>query len=228
MQYIEGDPRERWMHWWIENVDGRPAVTWEQFCAFLLNLLDDPLTRLLDAYEKYSDAKQRENQTARVFLTYLESLESQMEPYTPLQKLYHYYARLRPELRRSLTNYGKFPQDREELCNLATRYEKNMRDTRKAKAKDREKSKETDKFSRGVQRGSPGQQRSKDKDRSAGKPHRTPGYSQNYPIVPSKDETVSECFLCKKVGHYAKSCPDAKKLGSSNPNHTLLKGKKKW
>ena len=87
MQYIEGDPRERWMHWWIENAEERPAVTWEQFCTFLLNLLDDPLARLLDAHEKYSEAKQRESQTARVFLTYLESLENQMEPYTPLQKL---------------------------------------------------------------------------------------------------------------------------------------------
>ncbi|KAI6827991.1 hypothetical protein KC342_g9752 [Hortaea werneckii] len=135
MQYLQGDPRDRCVNWWMANPIEREGVTWSYFTTFLLNLLDEPVARLLDAHEKYAEAKQRDGQSARQFLTYMKTLEAQLDAYTSKQKLYHFYARLEKSLRIAITHHNVVPQDREDLCNLATCLEKNMKDGKRTKSR---------------------------------------------------------------------------------------------
>ena len=102
------------------SADEQHAITWDEFVLFLADEIDDPVARLATAHEKYAEAKQRENQNARTFLTYLETLETQMTPYTEDQKLYHYFSRLRKDLRLAITDHNLIPATRRELYSLAS------------------------------------------------------------------------------------------------------------
>ncbi|GAB7336849.1 hypothetical protein MBLNU13_g00019t1 [Cladosporium sp. NU13] len=126
-QYLDGEVRDRWLNWWTAMTAAEQhAVSWDEFVLFLADELDDPVARLATAHEKYAEAKQREGQNARTFLTYLETLETQMTPYTEDQKLYHYFSRLRKDLRLAITDHNLIPATRRELCSLASQLEKNL------------------------------------------------------------------------------------------------------
>ena len=76
---------------WNNAVETQEGYTWEQYKTFLLDLIEDPANRELDAAQLYEDAKQRPGQTAQQFKQYLITLEGQLdEPYTTAQRRRHY------------------------------------------------------------------------------------------------------------------------------------------
>ena len=61
------------------------------------------------------------------FITYLERLELELDPYTKTQKQQILLTKLRPEFRCLITNHQTVPSTRLELARLAARLEENSR-----------------------------------------------------------------------------------------------------
>lgn len=125
MQFLEGEPREVWYRH-IGSIGWDNLPTWEDFKDFLLNLIEDPANRTQSAMQKFMDAKQGPLQSAQAFHIYLSHLEAQLMPYSEHQDTYHYFTKLREDLRIALTNYGSLPTTREGMVARASVLEKNI------------------------------------------------------------------------------------------------------
>ena len=175
------------------------------------------MARLATAHEKYAEAKQRENQNARTFLTYLETLETQMTPYTEDQKLYHYFSRLRKDLRLAITDHNLIPATRRELCSLASQLERNLIAKKSRPLIERvigpkKQEKRKDSASKTQKQGG---------SRRRGPSTTTAGTSAAR--TANKDLSQITCYNCDKKGHYSTTCPAPKK--APNANRTALGGK---
>lgn len=214
-QYLEGEVRDRWLNWWTGmTATEQQRTTWEEFVDFLANELDDPVARLTTAHEKYAEAKQREGQSARTFLTYLETLETQMDPYTEQQKLYHYFSRLRRDLRLAITDHNLIPQTRRELCSLASKLEKNLQAKRSKPLADRVT------LPRKPEKKSSKDEKKRD-DARKGVPFKAAAGPT--PKKVTKDLTHITCYACDRTGHYANNCPNPRK---ESANHTFIGNRK--
>ena len=101
------------------------APTWEEFVEFLRDQVSDPVNRMLTAVQKYHDAKQGPKQRVQEFVSYLERLEAELDPFTETQRYQNLLAKLDPELRRRITDTLLVPTDRLGLIRLACRIEEN-------------------------------------------------------------------------------------------------------
>lgn len=63
----------------------------------------------------------------QTFVAYLESIEAELEPYSDGHRKQHLLSKLRPEIRRAITNYQDIPITRAGLISLAARLEQNLR-----------------------------------------------------------------------------------------------------
>ena len=183
-QSLRGTPQMSWNN----AVETQEGYTWEQYKTFLLDLIEDPANRELDAAQLYEDAKQRPGQTAQQFKQYLITLEGQLdEPYTTAQRRRHYWTKLLPELREQIINYQDIPTTLDGIVSLATRIEiQRKRAATAGKNQDLSHKERKDKRQRNR---SPriNQQRS-----DAGAKANTPGSSTPNP---------GNCFNCGKPGH---------------------------
>ncbi|GAB7357799.1 hypothetical protein MBLNU459_g0615t2 [Dothideomycetes sp. NU459] len=125
MQYLEGEPRESWFRH-VESIGWDNIPSWIEFEAFLLDLVDDPVNREREAMQRFMDAKQGPTQSAQAFHAYLSAIEAQLMPYTEHQNNYHYFTKLRDELRIQLVNFGALPPTRELTVSRAATLEKNL------------------------------------------------------------------------------------------------------
>ena len=53
---------------------------------FLRDQVSDPVNRMLTAVQKYHDAKQGPKQRVQEFVSYLERLEAELDPFTETQR----------------------------------------------------------------------------------------------------------------------------------------------
>jgi hypothetical protein len=199
-QYLDGEPRDAWFA--RESTMNVDTLTWEEFTQFLLNLIEDPVNRLLSDAQTLQDAYQRPNQTARAFDTFLSNIESRFtEQYTEEQRRMNYFTKLRPELRGALLNYQDLPATRQGIVELATRLENNQGNAgRKPRSRPHE-----------------GEQtypnkRARLDDRSSPPPHRQ-GANRAPPMRPH----AITCYNCQEKGHKAAECPkkDASQQGKA-------------
>jgi hypothetical protein len=106
---------------------GKDLITWDEFEKLLLDEVADPVNRLFTVAQRHQDAMHGATQKAAEFVTYLESLEEELEPYTETQKLQILLTKLHPDLRRRITDHQTVPTTRLELTRLATRLQENAR-----------------------------------------------------------------------------------------------------
>lgn len=200
MQFLEGEPKEAWYRH-VELVGWDNLPSWESFKEFLLDLVDDPANRQQSAMQKFMDSRQGPAQSAQAFHAYLSQLESQLLPYTEYQNTYHYFTKLREDLRIALTNYGDLPGTREKMVARAAALEKNLTKLYSSKAPTHRRQND----------GEPPRKR-KFADRPE-RPVATEAKPQrNDAEAPHRDT----CHGCGKKGHWIKNCRSKNK--QSNPN----------
>lgn len=120
--FLEGETADNWHH--RHEISSLPEdYTWEEFRKEMFDAVEDPANRSLTIARAYEDAYQRSDQTAASFAAYLATLEDQMEPYTPAQRMRHLLVKLRRSLGDSITVYHQLPETRDDLISLATRLE---------------------------------------------------------------------------------------------------------
>jgi len=185
MQYLEGEPKEAWYTRWERMLVAQEPLTWLAFTEFLLDQVDDPVNRRIDAAEKYNTANQKRDQTVRAFATYLDALESQMPQYNEAQLVMHLFAKLRPELRRALTNYHQIPTTREALISLASTLERNVNKSNAINSTQQRPATVTHTTSSKTVTG-----------------HTTPASSSNTHAEPQRT-FVPKCYSCGQMGHKA-------------------------
>jgi hypothetical protein len=207
-QFLRGTPYTSWTE--KERQMTASEVTWDSFETYLINLIEDPANRQLEALQQYMDARQRRDQTVQAFNSFLLSLEDQLdERYTPSQLRGHLWCKLRPDMRSNLSNYQEIPQTRDGLVTLATRIENNKRRaTLTQLTGDRE-----------IKRSRPEERTSSPRPLSTFPNHfRTPPNSN--PIAnpnpnrmstnlnPPRPTEDRRCYNCNRTGHVRHQCPD--------------------
>lgn len=125
LQYLKGEPADAYKR--EEKRVGKDLITWDEFEKLLLDEVADPVNRLFTVAQRHQDAMHGATQKAAEFVTYLESLEEELEPYTENQKLQILLTKLHPDLRRRITDHQTVPTTRLELTRLATRLQENAR-----------------------------------------------------------------------------------------------------
>jgi hypothetical protein len=204
-QYLEGEIFDRWQNWW-NALPNQSEASWEEFKTLLLDELDDPVARKSDSHEKYAEAKQRDTQSCRAFLTYLETLESQMTPYTEEQKLWHYFARLRKDIRLAITDHNLIPTTRRELASLATQLEKNIAQRKGRSLADRITHPRKAPTSKVAPTAKGKREEHQPRRQETKPPPRT-----DVVRPATKDLSHIICYNCNKNGHYANNCPQPRR-----------------
>jgi predicted nucleic acid-binding Zn-ribbon protein len=95
------------------------GVTFSEFCEVLLNKLQSPVLRTYSTVRRYLAAQQRKGQSVLSFVTYLDTLEGEMLPYTDDQRRMFLLCKLRPDLQQSILQRSEVPPTRGELITLA-------------------------------------------------------------------------------------------------------------
>ena len=75
-QFLRGSTAELWNTETQELGEAKP--TWNNFCDFLLNLVQDPENRARETAMNYENAIQKPNQTVVEFVNYLDRLEAHL------------------------------------------------------------------------------------------------------------------------------------------------------
>ncbi|ELR06309.1 hypothetical protein GMDG_07900 [Pseudogymnoascus destructans 20631-21] len=106
-QYLEGDPMKEWDNRCASQDEGfADPLDIAGFEEFLRDLHVDPANRQRIAALTYNGAHQRKGQGIRKFVTYLEELEREMEPYTESQRTTHLLTKIHPDMRQRLLEGG--------------------------------------------------------------------------------------------------------------------------
>ena len=213
MGFLKGDPKEMWYNHESEHPAG--TQTWEDFSTFLLNKIEDPVNRSLDAQQRYEDAHQLQTQTVQQFNAYLEGVEAQLSfPYSEQQRVTQFFTKIRPELQIQITNVGTdLPKTKAALLALATRLEVNVRKTNPQYAKSKNgnntggqggKKRKRDK---GNDNEGESNKDNNNKKESRAKRKQNGGSSN----TGKKDHSHLTCYNCDKPGHISTNCPEPKK-----------------
>jgi hypothetical protein len=157
------------------------------------------------------DARQRKDQTAQSFNSFLLGLEDQLdESYTPVQLRGHLWCKLRPDMRSSLSNYQEIPQTREALVTLATRMENNKRRATMTQPAGEREPKRL-RLEPQERASNPRFQPSPNNRFRTPNPNQIPVSSPNRTITnptPAKPTAERRCYNCGRVGHFKDQCPD--------------------
>ena len=199
MQYLEGEPRDRWAAY--ERSTGADTSTWKEFATYLLDLVQDPVNRTLTMAQRYQDASQRTDQSVHAFASYLETLEAELPPYSDEHRRQHLMSKLRPELRRALTNHQHIPTTYSTLMALAARIEENLKQE-KGKKEDRKDNKKDE----------------RNPERNKRKWDATRTTTTHTETREKTDLSHITCYNCNKTGHYATSCPEPPKSSGRSKN----------
>ncbi|KAI9769239.1 MAG: hypothetical protein M1840_004368 [Geoglossum simile] len=91
-QFLDVEPAKAFEH--LESVNSQDKTSWQEYKMFLKDLAQDPVTRASTMVEWYNTACQWPSQTVTQFVNYLDEIESEMSPYSELQRHRHLLAKL--------------------------------------------------------------------------------------------------------------------------------------
>lgn len=223
LPYLKGDPADAYDR--EEQRLGQDCYTWDEFAKFLLDSVANPVNRMFTIGQQHEDAIQGPKQKVMEFLTYLERLEAEMDPYTEAQQQRILLTKLRPELRRLITNHQTVPTSRIELARLASRLEENARTTSGGKSSH---GRRDDSDDAAPAKARAFEHRKRDKPSwnrpatSASSSH-TPASTVNRTPVADKstgksdggfDKSNLECYNCGKPGHFSRDCRSKKRVNA--------------
>ena len=204
MQHLEGAPRNAWYQYFEAQLT--PVFDWLDFVSFLRDIIVDPLNREMDVQQKYTDAKQKPDQTVRAFDMYLNTLEAQMELQTEGTRRDAFLTRLREDIRLVIKNQTSIPVTRESVVALAARIEANQKESKNTSSHGQRSSKGQSSNNRGSQ--SKGRDHGKDRQKdSGGKLKKTERSNDDW-------KSNIECYNCHEMGHYSNECKKPKKEDS--------------
>lgn len=210
-QFLTGETLDGWLRHESQMGEDEQAI-WEEYNGVLKDLLLDPVTRSTMLALRYDRAQQRKGQTVRQFVSYLEELEMEFD-YTETQRRQHLYAKLRPEIRRALSNYQTLPDTRQGLMQLAIQLESNQLQESKPEPKPGERSSNagstTDtrkpKENKGSPKKNPRTGRHVEKSRQTSSTSRQPTDALTQAEREHRDKN-NLCYRCGKPGHLARQC----------------------
>lgn len=207
--YLDGEVADNWHHKY--NVSNLGLYTWDEFKTDMLDAVEDPVNRGLTVAKAYEKAKQGEGQTAQSFAAYLATLEEQMEPYTPAQRMQHLLVKLREPLCDAITVFHEMPKTRDALISLATRLE--TADTKHSAGGTRASHKHT----LSDAQGQPTQKKLKfgqfsGRDRSQGRNNAPPLQLKGRGPLGAPPLSDVRCYECNETGHIRPNCPNKDKM----------------
>ena len=200
--FLRGDPQNAWYQ--HEKEHGKGQDTWEQFKDFLNARLRPAVLRHHDVGQAYRRARQGPEQRVTEFVTYLEELEAQLEPFTERQRCDQLLYGLRDELTQHVKQQLHEPSSYRELVDFVTKYEASLS---KSKRKTEDRPKKWNK---------PDPRRTEDRNAGKGKDPPAAGNKDTAPERSEKADNPREgrrsprsetiCDYCKKIGHLEKDC----------------------
>ena len=215
--YLRGEAADAWSRHEKDTYgDEESAFSWKEFEVFHKDWLADPANRLLNAFQKYDDARQKEGQSIQNFASYLEELEAILPPYSEEQRAGHLFMRMKPSLRKDILAKGDMPSTRREVLALAQRFEGIQRIESRQQSDPSRQSRRSNVHPHGQDDGELKRKSEEEKDpkgsrsgrgsfgrKRRGESQSTPG-SNRQPT--EEDKSKVECFRCRKKGHYANEC----------------------
>ena len=214
MGFLKGDPKEQWYNY--EAMHPAETLHWSDFSTFLLDNIEDPVNRSLDAQQRYEDAHQLQSQTVQQFNAYLEGVEAQLSfPYSEQQRVNQFFTKIRPELQIQITNVGTdLPKTKAALLSLAIRLEVNVRKTNpgygKAKNNNNNQGGQGGK-KRKRDKGNEPKDEDQNKNKNKNKQSNAKGKQNEGSKKQKKDHSYLTCYNCGKPGHIAPDCKEEKK-----------------
>jgi hypothetical protein len=120
-QAFEGEPLAVWRR--HENSGEAEHMSWKEFKEFMCNSIVDKDNRSRAAAQRIISAKQRKGQTVNSFVTYLDSLEEDIEQETDHIRRERLLVGLLPEIAKRISESPLQPTTRNELIRQACRLE---------------------------------------------------------------------------------------------------------
>ena len=187
----------------------------------MLDAVEDPVNRSLTVAKSYEDARQKGDQTVQSFAAYLATLEEQMEPYTPAQRIRHLLVKLRRTLCDDITIYHKVPTTRDELISLATRLERAEKKTNAGSSRVTHKHGASEPSNQPPTKKS----RSQSRPRRDGEKPQEQHYASGSQSRPKGDHSELECFNCHEKGHIKPNCPKLRLEGKGSTQRRVTESK---
>ncbi|KAI9881904.1 MAG: hypothetical protein M1823_006383, partial [Watsoniomyces obsoletus] len=119
--FLRGSPADAWGR--LQASDKPPILEWTAFKDWLRNETQPDGTRRLEASRRYREAVQQSGQRVADFITYLDSLEEDMEALPEHVRKDALLMGLRPEIKVKIMETLPPPTTRQQVADLATQIE---------------------------------------------------------------------------------------------------------
>jgi hypothetical protein len=217
--FLKGEPMERWR----THEGAHQHNTWKEFKRYLLDLIMHPENRRLDMEYRLAHAHQRQGQSVKDFISYLEGIFPFLPGYTDSQKQSCLLHGLKASIRQTILSQPVVNHTYEGLQRYAERLEmqgslartiggepSNHHSKPSVDRRPRQRSRSPDRRASGSNATPLGRKRKHGSHRHRSRPRNSgdPSHEEPWSKKPN-DLSHIECYNCHRKGHYANKCPDA-------------------